>query len=722
MSTPTFADELRARSDEGLSKLFRLRPDLITPIPADMVALASRATSAPSLLRAIEGLNQWEIQVLEAAAASSDPFSVKDLIKITDKAAEKVIEKFIELALFYRDGGHLRLPRALRDLLGSFPAGLGGGSATKVDLKVINQAPPQAKLVLEKLAWGPPRGSISDPKKSGSAVQWLLDNNLLMIVDSQTVELPREVGIFLRGGKVHKKQFIDQPKITGEEKTKKEIDRAAIASISNFLRWVEELANYWSEETPTALQSGGLGVRDLKKLSEHLGMDESCAAFVAEVAYQAGLVVIEPDGKILPTSTFDLWENKESEDKWRDLLSTWKATQRVAGFIGRSDSRNVNALSSELDRSNSPFIRSLTLELIAASKGISPSLESLQAAALWRYPHRRGVSITEEMVKWTVRECEWLGITGGGSLSTFGERFLNGEKSLKVNESLPPIVDHILIQGDNTAIAPGPLTIEVARHLSTFADIESRGGATVYRFNESSIRRGLDHGHTAEEIKSFLATTSKTPVPQPLEYLISDVAKKHGLLRVGFAHSYLRCEEPATISALLNDKRLDHLNLRQIAPQVLISDAQSLETLEELRSFGYFPAIESAQGSVVNAPIRIRAKSRARLQKPISMVTDPSQEILEAAIRTLRTGERVSVKRPTANVPRSTANETMELLQEYIGRGVSLQIGYADTNGGVSLRIIDPLSISYGTLIAKDYATNGITPFKIARITGVTTA
>jgi predicted DNA-binding transcriptional regulator YafY len=64
----------------------------------------------------------------------------------------------------------------------------------------------------------------------------------------------------------------------------------------------------------------------------------------------------------------------------------------------------------------------------------------------------------------------------------------------------------------------------------------------------------------------------------------------------------------------------------------------------------------------------------------------------------------------------------MDLLNEYLVTGVALRIGYADANGGVSLRIIDPLSISLGTLVARDHATNGITPFKIARITGVTTA
>jgi hypothetical protein len=258
--------------------------------------------------------------------------------------------------------------------------------------------------------------------------------------------------------------------------------------------------------------------------------------------------------------------------------------------------------------------------------------------------------------------------------------------------------------------------------LSTFADIESRGGATVYRFSETSIRRGLDHGHSGEEIRSFLTKTSKTPIPQPLEYLITDVAKKHGKLRVGFANTYLRCEDQAVISTILSDKKLEHLALRQIAPQVLVSDTESDETMEELRRAGYFPSGENAQGSVVNLPIQKRSKSRPKPPRIIGEVLKPSDQMLASALRTLRTGERVAKTRPIGDIPRTTANETMDLLNEYLGTGVALRIGYADANGGVSLRIIDPLSISLGTLVARDHATNGITPFKIARITGVTTA
>ncbi len=719
---PSFAQELRERSDEDLALLFSARPDLITPVPADMTALSTRATSAPSLLRAIESLNQWQLQVLEVCAALADPFTKKEVVELSDPAAELVVKQLHKIALIYRNGNGYRMPRAVRDILGNEPAGLGPQSASPVDLKVIKKAPEAALQVLQKLTWGPPRGQVGDIRKKDTPIDWLLKNNLLIPIDTSTVALSREVGIFLRGNKVHQELAINQPKLEGPQVKSADIERASLASISNTLRWVQELMNYWSEETPTALQSGGLGVRDLKKASEHLGVDESCTAFIAELSYLAGLLCVEADGRILPSTNFDFWQNKEPEEQWRELVELWKVTSRVAGLVGRNESRNITALSTELDRSNAALIRGLVLDLLLDNPGIAPTLKSAQQAILWRYPHRRGISITAELVEWTLREAEWLGITGGSAISIYGAKFIKKEEKLGINAALPKPVDHILVQADNTAIAPGPLTIEVARMLSTFADIESRGGATVYRFSESSIRRGLDHGHSGEEIKAFLSKTSKTPIPQPLEYLIADVAKKHGKLRVGYASTYVRCEDEATISAILNDKKLEHLTFRQIAPQVLISDTESDEAMDELRRAGYFPSGENSKGSVVNLPIQKRSKARPKPPRIIGEIAKPSDQMLAAALRTLRTGERAAKKKPVGEIPRTTANETMDLLNEYLGKGVSLRIGYADANGGVSLRIIDPISISLGTLVAKDHATNGITPFKIARITGVTTA
>jgi hypothetical protein len=78
--------------------------------------------------------------------------------------------------------------------------------------------------------------------------------------------------------------------------------------------------------------------------------------------------------------------------------------------------------------------------------------------------------------------------------------------------------------------------------MAVIADVESTGAATTYRFTENSIRRALDQGQSANDIIEFLAALSKTPLPQPLTYLIEDVARKHGVLRVGVASIYsARC-------------------------------------------------------------------------------------------------------------------------------------------------------------------------------------
>ncbi|WP_338022726.1 hypothetical protein [Allosalinactinospora lopnorensis] len=52
---PTFTSWLRKLSDSELASLFAARPDLITPVPADLGALAARCTSRPAALRSWTG-------------------------------------------------------------------------------------------------------------------------------------------------------------------------------------------------------------------------------------------------------------------------------------------------------------------------------------------------------------------------------------------------------------------------------------------------------------------------------------------------------------------------------------------------------------------------------------------------------------------------------------------------------------------------------------------
>ena len=728
MEMRSFSDYLRSVDDAALLDLFTARPDLVTPVPPDIASLAVRACSAPSLARAIDSLNQWQFQVLEAAASLNEPFLEKSVVALTDKEAKGALEHLVTIGLVYPSEDGMRLPTQLRDVIGTEPAGLGPASMAKLKLSELDDAPADAKKVLERLIWGPPRGSVGDIKNPGPGVNWLLEKKFLVPLDQRTVVLPREVAIALRGGKIHKERFIKQPSLSGAKRDERQVNLAAIANVSTVLRWVEELLNFWADEPADALRAGGLGVRDLKIISTHLGVDESCTAFVAELAYLASLISIDADDRILPSNKFDIWLMQTPADRWQMLASQWLITSRVSGLVGRVEAKNVAALGPELDRVNAARVRALTLELLRENQGIAPEWNSFKEVLSWRAPVRRNSSLQDELAEWTLREAEWLGITGQGALSKFGAQFLNGDDLSSINEDLPKTVDHILIQSDNTAIAPGPLEHEISQALAMMAEIESRGGATVYRFTESTIRRALDHGKTGHEIKTFLTKTSKTPMPQPLEYLIADVAKKHGKLRVGNTSSFIRCEDTALISQIMNDKKLEILALRRIAPEVVICDMDATDAMRVLRECGYLPAGESANGMILTGPKSNRALTKPRPPRVIGEVEIPDTESLKTAIRALRTGEKSTYRQTRlrqvasealGQLPRTTANETMEILNQFIVDEKTLSIGYADNNGGVTHRIIDPIRISAGALIARDHATGEVQSFRIPRITGV---
>ena len=94
--------------------------------------------------------------------------------------------------------------------------------------------------------------------------------------------------------------------------------------------------------------------------------------------------------------------------------------------------------------------------------------------------------------------------------------------------------------------------------------------------------------------------------------------------------------------------------------------------------------------------------------------------MITSAVKTIRAGERSRKVEPI--VPGTSSNETLALINQYINNQQTIAISYADNNGGVINRIIEPISISLGTLTAKDEASGEITQFRIPRINGVAPA
>ncbi|MDR3080561.1 MAG: helicase C-terminal domain-containing protein, partial [Streptomyces sp.] len=293
---------------------------------------------------------------------------------------------------------------------------------------------------------------------------------------------------------------------------------------------------------------------------------------------------------------------------------------------------------------------------------------------------------------------------------------------------LPEPLDHVLLQADLTAVAPGPLERPLAEVLGVLADVESKGGATVYRFTPASVRRALDAGRSASDLHTFLAAHSRTPVPQPLTYLIDDVARRHGRLRVGAASAYVRCDDDALLNEILADKRAAFLRLRRLAPTVLAAQADPATLLDGLRTLGFAPAAESAEGDVLIARAHAhRTPPRTPPQPVPEGPPAPDASLLTAALRAIRAGDLASTTphksggTPAADgdLPRTTSAETLATVQAAVLTGGSLWIGYVNPEGTASQRLIAPVRVEGGFVTAYDHTADEVRTYALHRVTGV---
>ena len=165
------------------------------------------------------------------------------------------------------------------------------------------------------------------------------------------------------------------------------------------------------------------------------------------------------------------------------------------------------------------------------------------------------------------------------------------------------------------------------------------------RFTPDSVRRALDAGATADGLLAELAAHSRGPVPQPLEYLVRDAARRHGRLRAGSASSYLRADDPSLLAGLAEDGRLASLGLVRLAPTVLASQAPVRELVDALRAHGLAPVVEGPDGQVLHVVAAGATGRAAEVPPPRAVARRPppreqlSDERLLALVPQLRRAE-----------------------------------------------------------------------------------
>ncbi|AEF34790.1 conserved hypothetical protein [Mycolicibacter sinensis] len=744
--------------DEGLIRLLELRPDLAQPPPGSIAALAARAQARQSMRAATDELDFLRLALIDALLvleADTAAVPVADLLAlIGDRASADAVHKaltdLVERALCWG-----ALPTGALRVAAEAGAGLPWhpGQVTQEDptqrgdqiAEAVAALDASQRDLLDKLLAGSPIGRTRDAAPGAPPehpVPRLLAAGLLRRIDDETVILPRLVGQVLRGEQPGP-AALRAPDPVVSQTTAADVDATAAGAVIDLLRELDVILASLGEMPVPELRSGGLGVREVKRLAKTTGVDEARLGLLLELAATARLIASDyPDPATVdqrewpdadgpywaPTVLADRFAEQPTAERWQLLAATWLELPARPSLIGSrgADGKPRAALSTPLFSTAAPLDRRLLLGMLAElPEGAGVDAVSASQALVWRRP-RWANRLQPGPLGELLDEAHALGVLGRGAISTPGRVLFAGATHgaettdpapaalAAMTKALPEPIDHFLVQADLTVVVPGPLKRELAEELAVVATVESAGAAMVYRVSEQTIRAALDVGRTGTGLQAFFEKHSKTPVPQGLTYLIDDVARRHGQLRIGMAASFVRCEDPALLAQAAAVPAAEALGLRVLAPTVAVAQAPISDVLAALRDAGFAPAAEDATGTIVDIRprgVRVPTPAERRGHRPVG---GPSSESLTSLVRVLRT----VTSAPFDNI-RLEPVTAMIMLKRAASEGSTVLIGYVDAAGVATQREVSPVLVRGGQLVAFDSTSGQMRDFTIHRITSI---
>ena len=721
------ADHLATLDEPSLAALLRQRPDACAePVPRDLSRLAQRLGGRASLAAALRRLDRDVLDVGRAVAAlgtRATPDAVAALLGADPALVERPLTVLGGAAMTWPDGDVLRLPEPLTE---HWLAEIGADEpiarmarrivadelrrvAAAHELPVSTRKAEVTQAIHD--AWAEPgflRGRLdalpaATRRRLGTLCRddfgghlpnaedhRLLDAGML-VLEGRVARIPREVAVAVWATETSLRGAPDLP--TPADRAER-VAAGAVAAARSLLDTVVTVLDEAAVRPIAALKSGGIGKRERARLVKRLDLDDDhTACLVLDLAAHAGLLGLT-DAGYAPTSGYRAWREEDAAPRWARLAVTWFELEHAPG------AREVDGKEVAPPTPPPGGAGDVRRTLLAAAR--EHSVRATEAEAAWFCPfHAHEDTDLVAVVAASHREAELLGVVVGDAVSPLGRALVDGgDLAAAVGEHLVDASCEVVLQSDLTALVSGRPGAAVSRLLADAAQPESRGVATTYRFSPASIRGALDAGWTAQELLAALHALSDRPLPQPLEYLVGDVARRHGHIRVRPAGACLVLEE-ALSEEVLRSRGLRDLGLARVAPTVLVSPADPDTALRALRVAGYFPIREDASGALVVERRERRVADDPTRSGPARGVVAP--ETLAAQLIVAGLGDPLADS-PTAALlgslnPRLDGAE-LDLLADAVDHRRDVRITYSDRNGTISHRIVTPEQVSHRWLVA----------------------
>ena len=668
----TIAEAVRAMDADGLARLITARPDLGYPVPHDLSELIERATTPTSTRLAVDALDAWQARVLTALAAAGDGIPMRRLAALLENglpAVEQAVRELRRRALCWGPDGDLHVTRAVHTTLGPFPAGLAAASAAPLTDEQIDerlrQAGPEVRALLDRLVWGPPTGRLRDADRRGTdgdgpAPDVALGLKLLRAVDAETVILPREVALRLRGGRF----FADwvEPSVPAWEPPADSgaADRAGLGSAFETLRHLESLLDEIGSRQPRPLSDGGFAKRDLAVLAAGVG-NADLTHLLIPLAVRMGLLAPAGVTAWLPSVRYDGWVARPDWERFADLRDAWRDLDEWP-----SDGRPATGGSAQA----AALRRAVWAHLVSAPAGTPVTGEALRRRIGWQRPTwpEPLLAHCDEVVT----ELTSLGLVALGRRTALVDA--------DADPGFPEPATSFTVQADLTIVSFGPLRRDLAERLALLADRDP--GSFVWRVGADGVLRALDAGWAAGEMHAWLAEHASTGVPQALTFLIDDVARKHGQVQVMAASTVVTFDNPAHLAQAL--VAASEIDLRPIGPGVAVSHAEPDEIAGYLRSLGLAPAARTADGLAV-APVAPR-RSRPPV---VQAVSAPERAEARALADTL-------LRRADPQRQARSAADIMTALDAAVGSDQWLEIDHVGDDGTPGSSTVRVLALASG--------------------------